>query len=293
VVIFESLFMAQYLPFVKGYSKALMILREHNVEYKIWETLSQLEKNPIKKWYLQLLSKRMYDEEKTALNAFDALTTVTKEDKQELQKMGCNKLIHVAPFCIDVDALKMMPSSDANVQSVFHIGSMEWMPNCEAMKWFLEKVWPRVTDKIATAHFYMAGRGMPASFHQYNSESVHVVGEVEDAYEFMSKHQVMIVPLFSGSGIRVKILEAMALGKSIVSTNLGMAGIDCISSVHACLANNADEFAQAIIDLLSYNEKSKQMGLEAQKLIQEKYTLSKVISQTLDFYQMVASSSGK
>jgi glycosyltransferase involved in cell wall biosynthesis len=91
----------------------------------------------------------------------------------------------------------------------------------------------------------------------------------------------------------VKILEAMALGKSIVSTNLGMAGIDCISSVHACLANNADEFAQAIIDLLSYNEKSKQMGLEAQKLIQEKYTLSKVISQTLDFYQMVASSSGK
>jgi len=283
VIIFESLFVASYLPLVRKLTSSLCILREHNVEYKIWETLAAGEKNILKKSYLKLLASRMKSEEMKAWNQFDGITTVTADDADHFKQLGCNKPLFVSPFGADLKRL-VQDNSIPEPFSVFHLGSMEWMPNQEAMTWFMEKVWPMVIQENPQATLWVAGRGMPESFKAYQSNSIHIVGEVEDAPSFIRSKQIMIVPLFSGSGIRVKILEGMALGKAIVTTSLGAAGIDVQNGKHLIFANTAEEFAKAINELLQHPEKVKALGNQAAQLASDKYDNTKVIQQVLSFY---------
>ncbi len=283
VVVFEGIFVAPYLALVRLHSKAICVLREHNVEYRIWETLAQNSKQFLKRTYLNLLSRRMKKVELGYLNRFDALTTVTEEDAAQFKKEGCSRPVFVSPFGIDME--RLIPNH-ANLEtgSVFHLGSMEWQPNQQAMEWFLQDVWSKVTEAFPLAHLYLAGRGMPDSFNRYKSSSISIVGEVENAVSFMQQKQIMVVPLFAGSGIRVKILEGMALGKAIVSTPLGAQGIAVNNGEHLLLAQNAEEFASAIVSLLRNPQKLQSMQLAAQKLAKDFYDNTKVIERVLSFY---------
>jgi glycosyltransferase involved in cell wall biosynthesis len=284
VIVFEGLFVSPYIHAVRKHSKAPCILRQHNVEYQIWETLAKNEKQPIKAWYLQLLAKRMKKAEHNAIRLFDGLTTVTQQDADVFKAMGCKSPIFVSPFGIDLGRLS--PNHTAiEKASVFHLGSMEWLPNRQAMEWFLEEVWPTVNRSVPEAIFYLAGRGMPESFKHYASASVVIVGEVEDAIEFMQQKEIMIVPLFAGSGIRVKILEGLALGKEIVSTPLGAQGIACEDGKHLLLASDKDTFAAQLIRLLRNPEEAAKLRLEANQLAISVYDNTKIIHRVLQFYK--------
>ena len=283
VIVFESIFVAPYIDKIRNKTKAICILREHNVEFQIWETLAKGSNNPIKKAYLKLLASRMQISEKKYLNCFDGITTVTSQDAQVFKLMGCVKPIFVSPFGIDIT--RIHPGNlPQEVNSVFHLGSMEWLPNQQAMHWFLKEVWPSVLKEIPTAKFYLAGRGMPLSFNQYISDSVKIIGEVDDAVSFMQQKQLMIVPLFAGSGIRVKILEGMAMGNAILTTSLGVQGIEGIDGVHFAIANNPSDFVKGIIKLLKHPHLMAEMSKEARKLAAEKYDNTKVIANVLSFY---------
>lgn len=284
VIVFESIYAAPYLETVRRHSKALLVLRQHNVEHKIWETLTQETGNPIKKWYLGLLTQRLKKFEIAQLNRFDALTTVTENDLEDFREMGCAKPMLSAP--VGMDFGRLAPDhSQLEVPSVFHLGSMEWMPNQEAVRWFIDEVWTQVSAKYPRLKFYVAGRGMPESFKQLQAPHVDMIGEVEDAVRFMQSKQIMIVPLFAGSGIRVKILEGMALGKTIVSTDLGAQGIACVDGEHLLIANTAAEFAEAIDKLVANPQLAEQLGSNARQLADTVYDNRKVIGRVLDFYQ--------
>lgn len=284
VIVFESLFVASYVDIVRANSSALLVLRQHNVEYKIWESLTSIEKNPFKKWYLNLLAKRLRNFETEQLNKFDALTSVTENDITELKKLGCNKPMYASPAGIDISRLNV-DHSNPEIPSLFHIGSMEWLPNREAMLWFIENVWKIVCEKFPQLKFYVAGRGMPDSFKQMQVKNLVVVGEVDDAVKFMQSRQIMIVPLFAGSGIRVKILEGMALGKTIISTTLGAQGIDCVNGHDLFVADTADEFIHVIEKLITNTQLAAETATHARKLIEEKYDNTKVIGRVLEFYK--------
>lgn len=288
IIIFEGLFMSPYLAAVRKHTQAPCVLRQHNVEYQIWETLARNEKNTLKAWYLRLLAKRMKLAEEKAIQQFDAITTVTEQDAEVFKKMGSKLPIFVSPFGIDLD--RLTPNHSAIEQSsVFHLGSMEWLPNRQAMEWFLEEVWPVVHQAVPEAKFYLAGRGMPESFRRFASDSVIIVGEVEDAVRFMQQKEIMIVPLFAGSGIRVKILEGLALGKEIVTTPLGAQGIAFEDGKHLLLAHDKGTFAEQLIGLLRDAEQASRMRSDATQLAISIYDNTKIIHRVLQFYTSIIS----
>jgi polysaccharide biosynthesis protein PslH len=283
VIVFESLFVASYFDAVANNSDALLVLRQHNVEHKIWETLAYEEKGFLKKKYLSLLTIRLKKFEISQLNKFDALTTVTQNDIDDFKNLGCTKPIFSSPTGIDISILKV-DDSNLELPSIFHIGSMEWMPNQQAILWFINTVWNNISEKFSELKLYLAGRGMPDSFKQFQNKNLVIKGEVEDAIKFIQSKQIMIVPLFSGSGIRIKILEGMALGKAIISTSLGAQGIDIENGKHLIIADTSEEFIEAISKLVSDIKLASELGNNARKLIEEKYDNTKVIEKMLEFY---------
>jgi polysaccharide biosynthesis protein PslH len=280
VIVCETVFMAPYLNTIRKHSKALVVLRQHNVEYAIWQTLAMGETNLLKKWYLQLLAKRLKNYEQNMLNQFDALAAVTENDQLVFREMGSSLPIHISPMGIELVKTK----SRVLPQSFFHIGSMEWEPNKEAVLWFVKTVWPKIISRFPDARLYLAGRKMDKHMYLPFTEGVVVLGEVEDAAAFINQHQIMIVPLLSGSGIRVKILEGLAAGKAIISTSLGARGIEYTAGKNMLIADSADEFYQYAEQLLNNPLLCNSLGNEGQRLIESVYSNATVIKETLRFY---------
>jgi len=282
LIVFDGLFVTPYLEMVRSKSNAKIWLRQHNVESQIWETMAQNTRQILKKWYINLLAKRLQAYEQQVLNQFDALIALTQHDADELKQMGCVKPLLVLPVGIPLQ--KTISQTPVHSKAVFHLGAMDWQPNQQAMHWFLKEVWPLVHAKVPDAIFYMAGKKMPNTFSAYQSKSVKVVGEVDDARAFMQNKQIMIVPLFAGSGIRVKIIEGMSLGKSIVSTTLGAQGIPVVNGKHILVADNAYDFAQSIVSLLEHPERSTSIGMQASDFAHTHFDNEAVTQKLLNFY---------
>jgi glycosyltransferase involved in cell wall biosynthesis len=140
---------------------------------------------------------------------------------------------------------------------------MDWLPNIEGIEWLLKEVWPAVVQNHPSARLFLAGRSMPPSFKQHVSGSVIIEGEVNDAAAFMADKGIMAVPLFSGSGMRVKIIEGMMMGKTIITTPIGIEGIIHEAGKDVIIASNATEFRNAILTCLKHPEKSTKIGTQA------------------------------
>lgn len=269
VVQFETVFMAPYIDTVRKYSKATLVLRAHNIEHLIWERTANSTTNPLKKWYLKHLSKTLKSFELSVLDQFDKIAAITPEDARFFAKQT-KKSVEAIPFGIDI--AKYQPGTiSPEFPSLFHLGSMNWIPNEEGMKWFLDKVWPIVTIQHPDLKLYLAGRCMPEWLINLNVNNVIIEGEVDDAQSFILSKAISIVPLLSGSGIRIKIIEAMALGRAVVSTSLGAEGILFENGSEILLADTPETFASAIDDLVSNEAKTIQIGNSARIRIESDY----------------------
>ena len=225
----------------------------------------------------------MFEQEQ--LNNFDGIAAITKHDSNVFLKSGCTKPIHVSPFGINLDKL-IIEDSNLEMPSIFHIGSMDWMPNQEAMLWFIDKVWYDMNFEFPELKFYLAGRNIPNSFFDYNNQNhIGVLGEIDNAIQFMNEKAIMVVPLFSGSGIRVKILEGMGLGKCIIATSLGAQGIEAINGEHILIAETDDEFKNHIRNLINNPSEIIRIGKNALRLVKDKYDNKKIVADTLNFYE--------
>jgi glycosyltransferase involved in cell wall biosynthesis len=169
----------------------------------------------------------------------------------------------------------------------FHIGAMNWIPNEEGIRWFLDEVWPEVHKKYPEIQFHLAGRYMPAWLVDGYQPKIKVWGEVENANDFVQKHDIAIVPLLSGSGIRIKIIEAMALGKAVITTEVGAEGILYQNDVNIIIANNKSEFVNAIEKCLSKPGFSNEIGKNARALIETVYDNQQIVSRLLLFYEHI------
>jgi glycosyltransferase involved in cell wall biosynthesis len=156
-------------------------------------------------------------------------------------------------------------------QSLFHLGSMEWDANQQGVEWFLRKVWPLVLSAHPDLTFHLAGKGLKKSDSKYFQQGVMNHGEVNDAREFMLNHGICIVPILAGSGIRMKLLDAMNFGIPCVATNIGAQGLKVESGNQLEIADNPNDFAAKIIGLLNDRLKAIQMGKNAATYIQENH----------------------
>lgn len=280
----ETLWVAPYVEVIRKHSKAKIVLRSQNVEFMIWERLAEDAGNPLKKMYLRLLAKRLKKYELGILNKYDAIATITELDAVVFKKMGCTiPIVHV-PFGIDLEKYKI-DTSNLEKPSVFHIGAMDWRPNADGINWFLKDVWMKVVAKHANVKLYLAGRNMPEWMMQLKQENVVVEGEVPDSHKFINSKSIMIVPLTSGGGMRVKIIEGMAFGKTIISTAVGAEGIDYTDGKDLLIANTENEFADAIDKCLNDTAFSDSVEKNARKLAETKYDNQLICNKLSDFYK--------
>ena len=286
IVQLEMLYMTPYINIIRKYSDAKIILRSHNIEHLIWERITSVTKNPLKKSYLTYLTGKLKSYELTTMNDFDGIVTISNKDADYFKKAGCRISISDIPFGVDVTKYN---NSNTNYEfpSLFHLGSMNWMPNEEGIKWFLQNTWKVIHKRFPEIKFYLAGRMMPEWLQNIQKPNIEVLGEVDDAREFINSKAVMIVPLFSGSGIRIKIIEGMALGKAIISTTIGAEGIDYTNGENILIANTPDEFLRAIEKCNESKEFCELLGSNARKLIEEKHNLELITQKLEGFYKMV------
>ncbi|MEQ1732944.1 MAG: glycosyltransferase family 4 protein [Bacteroidia bacterium] len=282
LIIFESIFVAPYLAAIRGVTQAKCVLRAHNVEFKIWETLANDTPSVVKKAYLHLLAKRLKRYEIKACNAFDVVFPITETDQHILQAHNVTTPMCIIPFGINVAT---MPNYQEPQQlTFFHLGSMDWQPNQLAVQWFIDNVWVHIAPQYPQATFVIAGRNMSSHFLSYNNtHNIKVVGEVSNAFEFMQSHAVQVVPIFAGSGIRVKIIEAMALGKCIIATPLGAQGINYTIDENICIANDATEFLKEIVFLIDEPQRIKTIGKAAITLAHEQHNIKLLAQKLINF----------
>ncbi len=285
IIQFEGLFLSPYLQTARKYCKAKMILRTHNVEWLIWKRLADASAHPIKKKYLSFLASRLRQYEKNMVNKFDAIVALTPEDKKLLHDEGCTIPVGIAPVGLNTHRFDdVTPLDQAQHISVFHLGSMDWLPNIEAVNWFLKKVWPIIIAKTDCIQLHLAGKNMADEYFRIQLKNVFVEGEIKDAKKFMNDKTVMIVPLLSGGGMRVKIVEGLAAGKVIVSTSIGAEGIACTHGENILIANTAEEFANTILSCLNNPALLNKISANAQLLARNVYDNSQIGKHVAAFY---------
>lgn len=282
IVHIESVFLTPYVPLIRKYSQAKVVLRAHNVEHRIWRNIAKGTKNPVKAWYMKHLSLTLGAYEREHCNDYDAIVCITDQDARFFKEAGYRKKVHVIPFAVNPEPLGNV---DQEPCTLFHIGSMDWIPNQEGVRWFLDKVWPVVHEQVPEVKLYLAGRKMPDDLMRLDLEGVHVVGEVPDAMYFIGSKQINVVPLLSGSGIRVKIIEAMSAGKTVVSTTIGASGINCTDGENILIADTPEEFARQIRRCVDDAEFCSQVGNNAYSLIVNEYGQAQLTKKLLDIYE--------
>ncbi|MBK9736125.1 MAG: glycosyltransferase [Saprospiraceae bacterium] len=270
VVQLETLYLAPYIDVIKQHSDALVTMRAHNVEFEIWERISSNTKFLPKRWYLKYLTSKLKRYELDHLNKYDYLIAVSDRDLRKFKKLGYKNGAISSPIGLDMkNYIQLNRSEESN--DICFIGALDWMPNVEGLLWFLDKVWPKLSEKQPDLKFHIAGRNTPPTILALKIKNVIVHGEVADAISFVNSHSMMIVPLFSGSGMRVKILEGMALGKVVITTTLGKEGINADHEKHLLVADTPQAFIEQISMIISGEREKHLIGSAAQKFVEDYY----------------------
>ncbi len=285
------------------------VYRSHNLEYQIWERLAISEQQPLKRWYLALQSKRLKRDEINAWCQMDAIVPIVETDSTVIRNSVANNAKQIR--LVDLGAENIgheLSNHPADVQpqihvyqpgiaiespfafvhrplSIFHIGSMEWQANEQGAIWFLKKVWLLVLSAQPNAKFHLAGKGLSKTDPRFFQSGIVNHGEVDDAEEFMQNHGIMVVPIQAGSGIRIKSLEAMALGVPVVSTSIGAQGLTVESGTQMIIADDPAGFADGIIQLLLNPAASQAMTQHARVYVEQHHNLKRNTAELLAFLQ--------
>jgi glycosyltransferase involved in cell wall biosynthesis len=283
VVQLESLFMTSYLATIRRYSDAPVVMRSHNLEFVIWEKMAGGTRNFAKRTYLNYLSKKLKEYELSVVASVNGIAAISEEDKKRFIHLGLKKPIRTIPVGLEIEEYPLDLKIEPEL-CLFHLGSMDWTPNLEGIIWFLHDIWPEVHEKFPNLKLYLAGRNMPDDFKSMNHPQVEIVGEVEDANSFFKSKAIMIVPLLSAGGIRVKIIEGLALGKAIISTSLGAEGIHCTHGKDILIADNKREWLECIGRALEPGM-VKKLGEAGRALAEKDFDNNAIINNLIEFYR--------
>lgn len=271
IIQLETLYLAPYIPIIRKYSDAVISMRAHNVEHEIWERIAGNTSLLPKKWYLKLLTEKLRKYEVEHLNDYDLLVPITNRDLSKFRKLGYKNGVSVIPIGIDQEDYEPDFSSFNKELSISFIGSLDWMPNQEGLQWFLENVWQKAINRFPNLSLHVAGRNTPKWMLDMDVKNVKFYGEVPCAPTFINKHPIMVVPLLSGSGMRAKILEGMALGRVVLTTKIGLEGIGATSEKEVLVADKVDEFIDAIEYCYNKKENLYRLGHCALEFVSENY----------------------
>jgi glycosyltransferase involved in cell wall biosynthesis len=274
----DFLFAAPNVP-LKGSTPTVFFA--HNVEYMIWQRLCHIDTNPIRRAVLGVEWRKMKRYE-TGVCADAAMTiAVSTEDRDELAHAAKRGTFRAIPTGVDIDYFKANTALAGSPTELVFTGSMDWHPNEDAILYFIETILPLIRREVPEVSFTVAGRNPGAKLLAAAREArVTMTGTVSDVRPYIDKAAVYVVPLRVGGGTRLKIFEALAMGKAVVSTTIGAEGLPLEEGVHVVRADTAETFAAAVVALLRDRAAREDLGRNGRELMEEKFSWPKV---TQDF----------
>jgi sugar transferase (PEP-CTERM/EpsH1 system associated) len=230
------------------------VLFQHNVETVLWQRMAKTETAPWRKLSYSIEAAKMARYEKRTLARFQRVIAVSQRDRDEMLKMDPHSRITVVPTGVDTEQYRVAPSSAGDRAIVVFTGSMDWEPNIDAVEYFCREIWPTVLRDFPDARFQIVGRNPHARVQRLKSASVEITGKVASINDYLAGATVVVVPLRIGGGTRLKIFEAMAMGKAVVSTSVGAEGLDVTPGRDLLIADSPKSFAANILDLWHHPE---------------------------------------
>jgi glycosyltransferase involved in cell wall biosynthesis len=243
-----------------------ILLFQHNVESVLWRRQADYEPNFIKRIAFMLEAEKMIRYERKAVNRFNHVIAVSENDRENMARMTDRARISIVPTGVDLEAYRQQSSNDATSPVVVFTGSMDWEANIDGVEYFCAEIWPRVLNSVPGARFRIVGRNPHRRVRALASDSIEVTGSVPSVIDYMKDAAVFVVPLRIGGGTRLKIYEAMAMGKAVVSTSVGAEGLDVEDGRDIMLADTTPSFADSIIKLLCDTDARKQFETAATRL---------------------------
>ncbi|MCD6598494.1 MAG: glycosyltransferase [Bacteroidales bacterium] len=289
IILLEGLSMAIYIPLIRSYTSTKIVMRAHNIEYKIWEGLSESRKGIFRKNYLKILSSRLKHFEYLQLSFYDGIVPITENDAVLITKMGYKGPLQVIPFGMDLKNYQF-PDKEPIPKDLIFIGALDWNPNIDGLNWFLNKVWPQIHKDYPDLHFHIAGRNPSKRLLPlFKTPGIKYYGEVEDTNSFMAKGSLLVVPLFSGSGMRIKIIEGLARKKCIVTTPKGSEGIPVEEGKHLLTASSSVEFINQIKKILENQNVCETLSQEGYQFVKQNYDNFALTKKLIVFFNQLIS----
>lgn len=249
------------------------VLFQHNVEAMIWKRHYEVHTNPVKKSYLYGQWQKMRRFERDMCRRFDSVIAVSADDREQMKREYGAEAVFDVPTGVDVEFFRPNPDAKTSAHSMVFTGSMDWLPNDDAIRYFMREIMPLIKQKVADATLTVVGRNpTPALVELGKSDSSLIItGRVEDVRPYMDNAAAYIVPLRIGGGTRLKIFEAMAMEKAVVSTTIGAEGLPLTDGVELLLADEPAAFADAVVKVLTDSATAAELGQRAASIVRKNY----------------------
>jgi polysaccharide biosynthesis protein PslH len=284
----DHLVMAPYAIALKNAYGLPILLREHNYETTMLERFADNEQNVLLKLFVRSEYFRMQTYEPAICRRFDCCAMITPDDQRRLAAAAPDAISVCIPAGVSMPEQTEEGAEDQN--SILFLSSLDWKPNADGFMWFYKEVFPIIQSRVPCAHIVIVGKGNAPELRAIHNEHVKFVGFVEDVAPYLRRATVCIVPLFTGSGIRIKILEMMSYGKAIVTTPIGCEGITLTDGESALIASERDGFADAVARALVDADARLRLGRRARDTAQQSYAWESVAAQFEAAYRSMLNS---
>lgn len=262
-----------------------VVLFAHNVEHQIWKRLAAVETRWWRKAILEMEWRKMRSSERAAIRRASMTIAVSADDRDNLHALCAEARVEVVPTGVDTDFFSPSAVPPVRGRLVFS-GSMDWYPNEDAILYFAREIWPRLRERRPDLSMTVVGRNPSAHLReQVEHLGITVTGTVADVRPFLAEGEVYVVPMRVGGGTRLKIFEALAMGKAVVSTTIGAEGLGLTPGRHFVAADSADAMVHAISTVLDDTDRRRALEAEGADYVRSRYgwnAVTTVFAQALE-----------
>lgn len=253
-------------------------LFQHNVEAMIWRRHYEVQKNQVKRAYLYGQWRKTVAFEKQMCHRFDKVIAVSAEDRIVMEREYGLRGVMDVPTGVDTEYFRPSGKIQAEPNHLVFTGSMDWLPNEDAIRYFTDEVLPRIKQTIPDVKLTVVGRNPSAALVELGRRdpSISVTGRVEDVRPFMERASAYVIPLRIGGGTRLKVFEAMAMETPLVSTTIGVEGLPVHDGVETLIGDTAEEFSAAVIRVLTNPALAQRIGKQAAERVREEFGWDRV-----------------
>ncbi len=260
-----------------------VVMRAHNIHSMNLHRFIPRLKNPLLKLYLSIEANKVKKYEITASQKYDRVLTVSEVDKQLLHSWNEKIRCDVVEAGVDVEKYSL-EYNDEEKNTILWMGALQWKPNQDSLLWFIQDILPGIIRKKPEVKVSVVGSNPPKKISRLRHPNVEIVGTVDDVKPYLKRTEVCVVPLRIGSGIRLKILEMLSMGKAVVSTSVGCEGLPVIHGEHLLIADEPDKFADAVLKLLNSRDMRRELGDNGHELVKDQYSWSRISEKLEQIY---------